>query len=176
MCSLTNGDCGAGGSDHEHAVVGAENFVVDVDTYYSVSTKTSCTLFQFFHSVSAGLVQFLFIGVGAATDDVADACKEIFDEIDAGNDFAEYDAMVFYNLMAFYGGGGCDNHENNLSIKKKLAIADVECFRTDVVQTLGLVYHLRPSVVELVAVVAIVVDAAVGVIADSVQYVVATEK
>ena len=41
--------CGAGGGDHQHAVVGSEDFIVDVDADNSVGFHQFCALFKLAH-------------------------------------------------------------------------------------------------------------------------------
>ena len=72
-----------------------KDLIVDVDPNDGVGTHLSGASGHFIHGLRAGLDQFIFIGAGTAADDVADAGREVPDEIYAGDDFSENDALVF---------------------------------------------------------------------------------
>lgn len=114
--------------DHEHAVVGAEDFVVDVDADNGVGTQLLGAFTQFAHGGGAGLDEFIFVGGAAAADKVADAGSDVVKEVDAGDHFAENDALVFNNGAS--GGGGGENHSpvfDNAKKGKTWVICNVPC-------------------------------------------------
>ena len=47
---------------------------------------------------------------GAASDDVADACSEVLQEVNAADYLTEYDPFVFDDVSALYRLCGCKYH------------------------------------------------------------------
>lgn len=103
-------DSGARGADHEHAVLGAEDFVVEIDTDDGIGSPVAGFGFHFSDRGAAGITEDLFVGAGAASDDVTNSGKEITKDIGTNDGFTGDDAEVFLDGAAFDGGGGGADH------------------------------------------------------------------
>ncbi len=97
---------GAADADHQHAAVLPHHLVVDVDANHGVGTQGGGAFFELIEGNLAGAGQLFFVGAGAAAYDVADPGKEIFEDVGAEDGFANDDAAIFTNGLAFQGGGG----------------------------------------------------------------------
>src|SRR5699024_6734351 len=100
----------AGRGDHEHAVVGAEDLVVDVDAHDGVGAEGLGALVKLGERGFAGVAEFLLICVGAAADDVAEAGADVLEHVDAGYGLRGHDADVVGDFTPFDAGGGRHDH------------------------------------------------------------------
>ena len=104
--SLIDDYCCAGGGDHQHAVVCAEHFVVDVDADYGVSSHAAGALSHLFHGILSCLDQFVLIRSRPSADKVADAGGKVLEEVHSGDDLSEDDSFVFPDCVALDGRCG----------------------------------------------------------------------
>src|SRR6185437_10573820 len=65
------------GADHQHAAVGANGFIVDIDADDRIGAQVLRLLLHFFKRDMLGLPEFLFVGRRATTDDIPDRREKI---------------------------------------------------------------------------------------------------
>ena len=104
-----HGDGGAGDGDHEHIPL-AEHLVIHIDAHDGVGAQRRGALLQLVEGLGARHHQLLLVTCRSAADEVANAGAEILQEVDAGDDLAEDDAVVAAgDAVALYRGSGRDD-------------------------------------------------------------------
>lgn len=116
LCSMSSGRTrdlhgGAGRGDHQHAVVGAEHFIVDVHADHGVRPHRLRALLHLGDGLVAGAHQLFLIALAAAAEHVTQARAKILEHVHTGYHFAEDDALVVGDGVSVDGrGGGDENH------------------------------------------------------------------
>lgn len=109
--NLFHGHGCAGGGDDEHGTIASgDGLVVEVDANDAVCTHLFGTFLHFGEGFVAGIDQFALVAGRAATEDVAQACAEIFQKVDTCHDLAKDDAVIVGDAMTLKGRSGGDVH------------------------------------------------------------------
>ena len=101
---------GAGGGDHEHSVILPQDLIVDVNADHGVGPEAGRPIGHFVYGLCASLDELVLVGAATAADDVPNAGLEVADEVDAGDDFSENDALVFQDGASLDAGCGGEDH------------------------------------------------------------------
>ena len=88
----------------------SENLIVDVDAHDGVGPEPSRTVGHLVHGLGPGRDQFLLVRAAAPADDVADARREITQEIDPGDNLPENNTLILGDSASFDGRCGGKYH------------------------------------------------------------------
>jgi len=97
-------------TDHQHSVLLAEHFVIQVDADDRVGAEFGGSGNYLGHGGFSRCAEFLFVGSGTAADDVANSGEEVAEYIRAENSLSGNDAAVVANPFAFDAGCRGDSH------------------------------------------------------------------
>ena len=111
---LPEDDRRAARRNHEHAVVGAQHFVVEVDTDHRRCPELAGSFDHFVEGGLAGVRERVLVGAGAPADNVADAREQVAEDVRADDCLTGDDAEIPSDGMAFDAGGGGDDHDISL--------------------------------------------------------------
>src|SRR6266540_4990078 len=104
-------DCRSARRYHQHPVVGAEHFVVEIDTDDCVGAELLRLRLEFGERHIPRALQFRFIGGRAAADDVADAGEDVFEDVRAEDGLTGNDAKVLRDALSLDAWCGRDQHD-----------------------------------------------------------------
>src|SRR5690606_30434966 len=96
--------------DHQHRSLFADDLIIEIDTNHGIGTKTARVLLDFGESFRTRIAHGVLIRPGAATDDVANAGKQIAEDVGADDDLADHQSEIFTDGTAFDDSGGGDDH------------------------------------------------------------------
>ena len=91
---------GAADAHHQHAALGTDGFIVDIDTDNGIGAEIGGLLTQFLEGDGARLFQFFLIGRRATADDIANAGEDVFENIGAENGLTGNDTVITHDLAA----------------------------------------------------------------------------
>ena len=92
--------CSAAGADHQHGTA-ADGLIIEIDADDGVCSHGTSLLLHLIQRNILCFAQFLLVRCGPSADDIADAGKEILEDIRSEDRFAADEAVILLYFFPF---------------------------------------------------------------------------
>jgi hypothetical protein len=122
LLAFLNSYGSSGSYHHQHAATASYGFKIKIYSYYRIGAQALGLAGKFLQGCRLRFLYHSFVSAAAAAYYIAEACKNILENIGANNGFCAYHPKILLYGAAFYAIGGSGNHGRLFFVEGKCGI------------------------------------------------------